>query len=336
MSFRQKAIVLGSVFVILLVVLLYGTVISPPGAAQRRSEAPLFPRLKTGLAQRIEIADASSRILLVRSGGWTIDSTGTAYPASRSRVEGLLKEVAALARGTLVTRDPKTADSLGLSSKEAKRLVLSGAKGENLCELSIGRSGVAGRGFYLRPGTGTEVFQTGEGLSPYLSTERRTWADLRILPSDINAEAVMRLSITSTLALPGAAGAKGAPRIDYTLLREKSAAGAFTWSLSPGAVGASGAVGAGPVDQQKANSLVRSVLALEGGDFLDGENPARASLASPAALVTISLTDDRTFVIQFGTKASGDQYPCALSGGSLAYLVPEWRLEGILKPKESP
>ena len=330
MSFRQKAIVLGSVFVGLLVVLLYGTVISPPGAAQRRSEAPLFPRVKTGLAQRIEIADASSRILLVRSGGWTIDSTGTAYPASQSRVEGLLKEVAALARGTLVTRDPKTADSLGLSSKEAKRLVLSGAKGEALCELSIGRSGVGGRGFFLRPGTGTEVFQTGEELSSYLSTERRTWADLRILPSDINAEAVMRLSIASTLALPGAAGAKGEPRIDYTLLREKSAAGAFTWSLSPGAVGASGAV-----DQQKADSLVRSVLALEGADFLDGEDRARASLASPAALVTVSLTDDRTFVIQFGTKASGDQYPCALSGGSLAYLVPEWRLEGILKPKEN-
>jgi hypothetical protein len=326
MSFRQKAIVLGSVFVVLLVVLLSGTVISPPGAAQRRSEAPLFPRVKPALVQTIEIADASSRILLVRTGGWRIDSSGTPYPASQSRIEGLLKEVAALARGTLVTRDPKTADSLGLSSKDAKRLVLSGAKGEKLCELSIGRPGVGGRGFYLRPGTGSEVFQTGEGLSSYLSTERRTWADLRILPSDIKAEAVMRLSIASSLPLPGASGAKGAPRIDYTLLKEKSAAGAMTWSFG---------AGAGLVDQQKADTLVRSVLALEGGDFLGGQDPARASLASPAALVTVSLTDDRTFVLQFGTKSSGDQYPCALSGGSLAYLVPEWRLEGILKPKES-
>jgi hypothetical protein len=329
MSFRQKAIVLGSIFVVLLALLLFGTVISPPGASQRRSEAPLFPGLKADLVRRIEIVDSSSRLALSRTGGWINEGSGVSYPASQSKVEGLLKEVAAIARGTLVTKSSKTSDGLGLSEKEGKRVVLSGAKGEKLCELSVGRSGVGGRGFYLRPGTGTEVFQTGEGLSSYLSTERRAWADLRVLPSDISVEAVMRLSIASSLALSGAAGAKVskvAPRIEYTLLKEKSASGAMTWSLG---------AGAGPVDQQKVDSLVRSVLALEGGDFLADQDSARASLALPAAEVTISLADNRTFVIQIGDKSAGDQYPCALSGGSLGYLVPQWRLEGILKSKES-
>ncbi len=323
MSFRQKAIVLGSIFVVLLALLLFGVVISPPGASQRRSEAPLFPGLKPVLVRKIEIADSSSQLTLGRTGGWTIEGSGASYPASQVKVEGLLKEIAALARGTLVTRDPKTADSLGLSSKEAKKLVLSGAKGEKLCELSVGRAGIGGRGFYLRPGTGMEVFQTGEGLSSYLATERRSWADLRILPSDISAETVIRLSVASSLAL---AGAKGAPRIEYTLLKEKSVTGAMTWTLG---------AGASPVDQQKVDSLVRAMLALEGGDFLTDQDPARASLASPVAEVRISLADNRTFIVQFGDKVAGDQYPCEISGGSLGYLVPQWRLEGILKPKES-
>jgi hypothetical protein len=326
MSFRQKAIVLGSIFVVLLALLLFGTVISPPGASQRRSEAPLFPGLKADLVRRIEIVDSSSRLALSRTGGWIIEAGGVSYPASQSKVEGLLKEVAALARGTLVTKSSKTSEGLGLSEKEAKRVVLSGAKGEKLCELSVGRAGVGGGGFYLRPGAGTEVFQTGEGLSSYLSTERRAWAELRVLPSDASAEAVMRLSIASSLALPGAAAAKGAPRIEYALLKEKSASGTMTWSFG---------AGAGPVDQQKVDSLVRSVLNLEGDDFLVGADPVRASLAQPAAQVTISLTDNRSFVIQIGEKTAKDQYPCALSGGSLGYLVPQWRLEGILKPKES-
>ena len=337
MSFRQKAIVLGSIFVMLLALLLFG-IISPPGASQRRSEAPLFPGLKADLVRRIEIVDSSSRLALSRTGGWIIEGSGVSYPASQSKVEGLLKEVAAIARGTLVTKSSKTSDGLGLSEKEGKRVVLSGAKGEKLCELSVGRAGVGGRGFYLRPGTGTEVFQTGEGLSSYLSTERRGWADLRVLPSDIGVEAVMRLSIASSLALSGTASAnvakvpkvskvaKVAPRIEYTLLKEKSASGAMTWSLG---------AGAGPVDQQKVDSLVRSVLALEGGDFLADQDSARDSLALPAAEFTISLADNRTFVIQIGDKAAEDQYPCALSGGSLGYLVPQWRLEGILKSKES-
>ncbi|MBE3064235.1 MAG: DUF4340 domain-containing protein [Spirochaetes bacterium] len=316
MSFRQKVIVRVSIFVVLLALFLFGAVISPPGASQRRSETPLFPGLKPALVRKIEIADSSSSLALSRAGGWIIEGSGASYPASQLKVEGLLKEVAALTRGTLVTKSSKAADGLGLSEKEAKRLVLSGAKGEKLCELSVGRAGVAGRGYYLRSGSAAEVFQSGEGLSSYLSTERRTWADLRILPSDIKAEAVMRLSIASSLA----------PRIDYTLLKEKSAAGAMTWSLG---------AGAGPVDQQTVDSLVRAVLALEGGDFLADQDPARASLASPAAEVTISLADNRTFVLQIGDTTTGDQNPCALGGGSLGYLVPRWRLDGILKPKES-
>jgi hypothetical protein len=322
MSFRQKAIVLGSVFIVLLALLLFGAVISPPGASQRRSEAPMFPGLKPPLVRRIEIQDSSSRLAMSRAGGWVIEGTGVSYPASQSKVEGLLKELESLARGTLVTKDSKAADGLGLSDKEAKRILLVGAKGEKLCELSVGRPGAAGRGYYLRPGTGTEVFQTGEGLSSYLAIERRSWANLRIVPEDVKPETVMRLSVSSSLALK----AEKAPRIAYTLLREKSASGAAAWSLG---------AGAGLVDQQKVDSLVRSVLALEGGDFMSDRDPARASLATPAAEITISLTDNRTFVIQIGSAAAGDQYPCLLGGGSLGYLVPKWRLDGILRSSES-
>ena len=322
MSFRAKVIALGSVFVALLAALLAGTLASPRGAASRAEAALLFPALQKDGVQEIEISEASQRVRLARGAAWTIDVGGRVFPAAADKVEGLLAQVAALARGPVVTRDAKAADGLGLGQGQGKKVLLRGQAGALLAELTVGRP-AAGGGSYLRVGNRPEVLQTGDGLSPYLSAERASWADLRVLPRGVRTDAVMRVSVAGSAPKKGA---KPVPAVPYTLLRDKDASGGLSWTLSP----------PGPaVDQQKVSQLVSALTALEGADLLVDQGAVAAVRASPAATVTVSLTDNRTFTILLGPGTDAQQHPCAVKETGSACLVPEWRMEGILPTKES-
>jgi len=321
MSFQRKIIILGSIFVVLLAALLLGMVFSPQRSVQRQSEALLFPDLKPAQARRVEIGDASSQVRLSLAGEWAIEESGKRYPASQEKVSGLLQALAALTRGALVTRDAKAAEGLGLSTKEAKRLVVFGAKDEKLCELAVGRFAAGGLGLYLRPADRPDVLRTGQELSRYLGIERRDWANLRVLPSDLKPSSVMRLTIVNERAL---LEPKGAKPFRYTLVKEVDSRGGSAWSWA----GEKGR----RLDAQKIDGIANALSGLEGSDFLaDG---ATGAITPPAAEVTVSLTDNRTFTVRFGTKNEKNQHPCGLADGAYAYLVPEWRVKEILVPPE--
>jgi hypothetical protein len=321
MSFRRKVAALGAVFVVLLGLLIAGTIVTPRGAAERASAVLLFPGLKPEKAQAVEISGPAGRVVLSRDAAWAMEVDGARHPAAFDRVEGLLKLLAAMPRGTVVTRDARAAEGLGFSAAQASRIVVSGAGGVKLCDLSVGKPGVSG-GSYIRTGEATEVLQTGEGLTAYLSTQRASWLDLRVLPRDVKPDAVMRISVQGTLAI---ADAPGPVRLDYTLLREKDSSGVMVWSLAPPGA---------KVDQQAVTSLVGSILGLEGSDILPGKDLAGAGLSAPQAVVTVSLTDNRTFAITLGRRTQAGQYPCALKDAAGGFLVPEWRVQAILLPKE--
>ena len=320
MSFRRTIALLASVFVVLLAALVLGYVFTPQGASRRQSEALLFPGFKAKEVRKVEISDAASRVSILLSDRWMIDAAGETFPASGDKVEGLLREVAALSRGSVVTRDAKTAESLGLSPREAKRLALSGQGGGPLAVLSIGRYAAAGGGYYIRVGDAPEVLQTGAGLASYLGTARSEWANLRILPSDVRAESVMRLTVSGGIPLPDA---KGTKRVEYTLVKGSDAQGALSWRFE--------GAGAAKVQAQKADAMAAAVAGLEGSDYLSGVEAA----ASVTALVTVSLTDNRTFTIRFSAKNASGQYPCSLADGRYAFLVPEQRVGEILVPLDA-
>lgn len=330
MSFRTRLVILGTVFVALLAALILGSAISPRGSAQRAAARQLFPGLDPDRVQVVEISDASQSVRLVRGKGWTIDVDGRGFPASSDRVEGFLKQIVSLIRGTVVTRDTKAADGLGLSAKDARRIVLSGSGGITLRGLTVGKP-AAGGGHYLLVEDAAEVLQTGEGLSPYLSADRLSWAELRILPRDVKPDAVMRVSVSSSMVLPDT---KPGARIEYTLLREKDSSGALAWAFSPGEMRLQSRAGA-KVDQEKAGQLASAIVMLEAADVLVDPALAASAIASPSATVTVSLTDNRTFTIMLGAPTAARQYPCGLNEGSLSYLVPEWRVQAILLPMES-
>jgi hypothetical protein len=310
-SFQRKVLLLGSVCVALLVALVLGMVFSPRGVEKREAEALLFPGVKASAVKRVEVTDATTRIVLEKTAAWSLSVAGAVFPASQERAEAIVRNVVSLNRGTLISRQPQPSESLGFSPQVSKHLVFYGSTGELLCDLSVGKQGSVGRGVYLRAGVAPEVWQTGEGLSPYLTTDRTFWADLRVLPSDVAGPAVMRLSISS----------RSGNRFTWTTTRERDAQNRQRWVLA----GRAGVA----IKQEKVDAIVNAVTGLTGADFLTGPRDKSAFL-SPSAVVVVSLTDNRTFSVLFGPKLADGRYPCMREQGEYVYAVPEWRLKEII------
>ncbi len=311
MSFRSKVIVLGSLFVVLLAVLVVGMAVSPRGAAARAAASPLVPRLRAGDVIRVELADSTSRVALLRGDQWSLEVTGGQFPANRQRVDALVREVAAASRGTLISRGTNDDASLGFDEKTVRHLVLRGASGAVLCELSIGKQG-AGGGVYLRVGQSPEIWLTGEGLVPYLTTDGSFWADLRVLPADVTGSAVMRISVSSGRSFT------------WTATRQKDAQNRETWYLAgrPGV----------KAPAEKLDSLANAVADLTGSGFIPGPVD-RKQFQAPTGVVVVSLTDNRTFSVLFAARTPDGKYPCIVEQGEHVYLVPEWKVKEIVVPE---
>jgi hypothetical protein len=313
MNFRRSFIILASLFVVLSCLFVLGMLISPSGSTRRAEQALLFPGLKKETVARIEIADSESKVLLVRSGSWMVDIGGRRFPASLESVEALLQEVAVLTRGSLATRNGKTAESLGLGEKPEKFLTLSDASEKPLCVLRVGKNASGGEGLYVQAGTKSEVWRTGRSLSASLTTQSARWSDLRILPADVKGDSVISLAVASRTGS------------SWTATRERDAKNKTSWILADRPSAAA--------QQEKLSAAANAVAGIAGSEFITEQGAA--PLPSPAASVTVSFSDNRTFTLLFGEKGADNTYPCSLEKGQYAYRVPEWRVKEILLGAEA-
>jgi hypothetical protein len=315
-SFQRKVFLLTSIFFGLLVALILGMVFSPRGTERRAAEALLFPGVKASAVRRIEVSDSTTHVVLQKTASWTMEIAGATFPASQERAESLVRSVVSLNRGTLISRRLQDPASLGFGPQTAKRLAFYGPAGELLCDLALGKAGPSGRGNYVRAGQAPEVWLTGEALSPYLTTERTFWADLRILPRDVTGPAVMRLSISS----------RTGKVFTWTVAREKDAQNRQVWALLDRA--------GAKIRQEKVDAIVNAVTGLSGVDFLTGSTD-RSAFSNPSAVVVISLTDNRTFSLLFGARQPDGKYPCMREQGVSVYVVPDMRLREILVAEDA-
>ncbi len=323
MTFKSKALLLGSAAILLFAALVLGELFPPNGGEGGRSTVMLFPGFKADVAYGMELESADSRVSLKKSGAeWSLDIEGTPYPALKKRIEDLLGEISTLKRGTLVTRSEERAEALGFK-ENAVRLKVSGAGGELLCDMRAGKTGVTGRGRYIRAAGSREVYETGESLSPYLNADRRFWANLRMFPEDLKTVDIVKVSIKSSLTL---SGKKGRRILDYSLVRPESA-GTGSWSIVGGEV-------MRKISGEKAERILDALSGFEASDFNLEAEAAQRTRSNPQAAITLSTGAGRSFTLFVGEGAAG-QYPCAVSDGNVGYLAPEWRLEEVLVMPES-
>lgn len=322
MSFRGRVVLLGSLCGALLATWILGLVFSP----DRRTGdgVRVFRDLKVESVAGIALQAGDVKISLSKRRDWVLEDAGRDLPASKAKVEGLLKEVAALTRGSAVTSREDAASGLGLTGSAAKVLTLLGGKGEKLAELTIGKAGTGGGGSYMRAGGEKQVYLTGATLSAYLDTERRYWSDLRLLPADLKAQNVTRISFRGRMELEEG---KKVRNLDYALVRSADSRGKLLWIVE----GRKDAV----LDDQKVEQVVSNLLGCEGNDFTDSTEASRKALSRTMAEVTLSMGDNRDFTLFVASKAEGSQYYAGLKGAERGYLVPEWRLERIFMEKES-
>jgi hypothetical protein len=324
MTFNKKVILLGSIAAALLAVFILGEIFSAERLNAAATEALLVPGFKQSEARRIELSDSRGKTLLSREGEWALEADGAFFPASKTHVSDLLQELSRLTRGTLVTRSEEAASSLGLRGADTVRLTVTGGTGETLCQLTAGKTGATGKGRYLRVGNGREVYETGDSLSPYITTDKRFWENLKIFPDGLKSDDIIRISVRSRLAL---SGTKGVRVLDYTLVKGQDQRGRPAWSF--------GGQAGSTADDAKVQSLVRSVLSLEGNDFDSSVGAATKLSSGPRATIILSTSDNRELTLFIGERVSGDQYPSALADGKYVYLAPEWRVEQALASRES-
>jgi hypothetical protein len=158
-----------------------------------------------------------------------------------------------------------------------------------------------------------EVWLTGDALAPYAVVDRRFWADLRILPHDVSDSLIMRLSVE----------AFGPRSFSWTVTRTKDRRYGGQWESAAGL--------SARLRQDAVDAIIGSVAGLVALDF--GAPGSRVGILShPAARVTISLVDNRSFTVLFGDPEEKGIYPCTLSDGELSGVVPQWREGELVVP----
>jgi hypothetical protein len=319
MTYRNRVVALCAVGAFLLVTLVLGEIFSPSRLIKARAGERMFPGFTD--AYKVELSGGNSKVILTRGSAWEIVINDMQYPASAARVGFLLQEIGALTRGSQISRDPAKEGELGFSGPDAVHLVISGSHGETLADLYAGKTPATGKGRYVRVASENDMYETAVTLSPYLTTVRSFWEDLKIFPADLKTDAVTRVSIKSRLAL---SQGKGSRVLDYVLTRRTSEQGAAAWVLEGGA----------PAAMDKVQEILNTLIDFMGVDFDTDADAARVIGSSAEATIAFQ-AGERSFTLFLGARREGSQYPCVLAGSSIAYLVPEWRVDQLLAVRES-
>jgi hypothetical protein len=322
-QFKNKVLILGLIAGALAAAYALGLVFSPTNVQKRRSEQPLLPGFKPEAVAKIEVSgDQGGTIQVDRAGqGWNVLIAGSPFPASGERVGWFLDSMAGLARSRLVSANPESWASFGVTDQTPTRIRLSDAAGKSLVSLIVGNSEPGERGSFARLEGSNEVLLLSRSLSNYLDGSLSYWSHLKFFPAELSGGSIMRISVRASLSF-----SDGTPRrLAYTLIRGAEAGG--KWQVVEPAAGRSAALADQAVDK-----LASTLADFEGTEFVPGA-PA-SGLESPSAEILFSTENNRDYRILVGARSGEDQYFAKVDGGDYLYLIPEWRVRTATQPLE--
>jgi hypothetical protein len=323
MQFKNKVLVLGLVAGALAAAYALGLVFSPTNVQKRRSEQPLLPGFKTEAVARIEVSGDQGGTIQVELAdkSWRVMIGGSPFPASAERVGWFLDSMAGLRRARLVSANPDSWASFGVSDQAKTRIRLDDASGKRLLDLIVGSSEPGQRGNFARLEGSNEVVLLSRSLSNYLDGSLSYWSHLKFFPDELTGGAVMRISVRASLSFPDGTQRK----LAYTLIR--SSEGGRKWKVVEPA-GKTAAV----LDDKAVDRMASTLAEFEGNEFVPGR-PA-TGLEAPSAEVLFSTEDNRDYRILVGSRSGEDQYFAKVDGGEYVYLIPEWRVRTATQPLE--
>ena len=322
MQFKNKVLVLGLIAGGLAAAYALGLVFSPTNVQKRRSEQPLLPGFKKEAVAKIEVASDKGTIQVERADkSWRLLIGGSPFPASEERVGWFLDSMAGLRRSRLVSANPESWTSFGVTDQAKTRIRLSDAAGKSLVDLIVGNSEPGERGSFARLGGGNDVLLLSRSLSNYLDGSLSYWSHLKFFPAELAGGGIMRISVRASLSLSDGAQRK----LAYTLIRGTEAG--RKWQVVEPAAQRSAVL-----DDKAVDKLAGALADFEGNEFVPG-SPA-TGLESPSAEILFSTENNRDYRILIGSRSGEDQYFAKVDGGEYLYLIPEWRVRTATEPLE--
>jgi len=308
--YEKKVALLGGSLALLLAIWGAGLLFSPERNAARSESKKLFNG-KIEDAATIELGDP--KIALSREGGaWFLVEGSTKLPAQESRIKSFLEASEAVKRLRPMAKSKDAWKSLALEEGKAKPVLVRDGKGRAMADFAVGGYGPTGGEVYVRLADSEAAYAAEGSFASYASSARKSWLDLRVIPGPLPETDVESLSIRASLALDGAG--KPPLSMDYSLKREKEG-----WSGI-----------AGSIDAVTVNSLVRSILNLEGEDIVAA--PPASAFTPVAARIELSLGSGVSKVLEVGSSAGEGRYYLRMAGSGYVYSVSTYGLRNALKP----
>lgn len=312
MRYEKKVLSLSIALAALLVVWAAGLVFSPERVAARSESARLIAGKAADVASiSLKGGPTGASVELAKTGSsWSLLDGEARLPVQGARVSSFIEDLGAISRLRVVARSKDSWAGFQLDDAQAKRATLKDAAGKVLADIYVGGSGPTGSEVYLRK-VGTDIsYSADSGIASYLGYGRQTWLDLQVM-GGLKESDVQSLSIKSSIALDGTG--KAPTILDYSLVRDGKG-----WKS-----------GAAQVDADAAASLLRSIVGIQGEDYVAA--PPADAFAKVGARIDLELGTGKSKVLEVGSSAGNDRFYARFADGGLAFTLSSYNLKGALK-----
>jgi hypothetical protein len=341
MTFKNKVIALSATLAGLLLIYGAGILFSPDRVAASTESGKLLSG-KAGDVASIELGgkgDAESAITLEKKGsGWVCVDSGVDLPVLDARVKSFIDALSAVDRLSERSQGGSEA-SFGLEAGKARSVLIKGQGGKILADFSAGGYDTTGKGLYVKLAGKEKIYAVDASFNSYLTGARSSWLDERLFTTPIKAEDVQRISLSSSL--PTDSNGVALPRMAWTAQRKDGG-----WV--PVASSSGGGAASGSYDAVAVESILRSVINLEGEDIV--AQPPVSAFDKPLIRIELGLGSGGGRVVEIGSRiapsgaaasgassatASGSdgRYYLRAQGSSFVYAVSAYSLGNIVRPE---
>jgi hypothetical protein len=338
MTSRTKLITLSTVFVVLLVTYIVGSVVTSRAGRSPVAGDPVVSEDVISDTHTIRLSAGGTEpqsSVLHRSGdAWEVEINEGLYPADANRVEGFLDALRSLGKVRIAADDAEYHEDFDVAGDAARVATLLGQGEEELARLVFGKAVSGGGRIYARRADADRVFVVDRDVGFYFGQNAPYWSDLAPLPADLTPQAVVRITVDADLQIDEERRVTDR----FTVLREAGQQGGGTWRIDAG-----GGNQAEELDQQAADDYAANLTELEAAGFVT-EEEVDTGLETPAATVTFEDASGRQYVVEVGNAAgesrfymrvTGDNVDTAEDGRPFLYTVSAYQVGRILKGRDA-
>ncbi len=292
--------ILGILSAVLLVLFVCGTWIFPAGKGPGKISSSFLPPQSEARIQSVSLfsPQTDETVILEKSGGgqWQGRQDDVVFPADETVVSNFIEVLSRRRDLYSLSSSPAAWASYGLADDSAFRIQVRDGGGNIGADLYVGNENYTARRLSFRSGRDVSSFQTENDLYPFLKTDAKWWADMRLFPVKDGGFEPDQIQSVSVRTPDGA----------WAVRRVSSARSSQNpWSTER----VSGNVSP-PEDADAINTWLSALVSARGADFVSGM-PQQTEASS----VTVETGSGKTFRLDVLSAETAD--------GTVYFAVPE-------------